>query len=86
MLSNNLRFLSSVFHVDYCLHRVNENIVFTKTKQVSLQDFEQEYFTIQSLDIDTYAWIKEYGALYAQELRYEGWYEAYYQVCIDYGF
>jgi len=79
MLFDNLRYLKSVFYFSYCLYRKDKDIVHTKDSDITFQKFDEEYFHMESLDLDTYNWIEfEFGKVHAQELLYESWYEARY--------
>ena len=73
-----LKFVEAVFASKHYLYNADTNTVYMDDNQMSYEEFDEEYFVIDILDIDTYAFKDELGkVLYIDYIYNEAYVELY---------
>lgn len=58
-----LKFVEAVFTSTIRLFNTDTNLVYMDNKQMSYEEYDEEFFVIDVLDIDTYAFKDELGTV-----------------------
>lgn len=72
------KFVEAVFASKHYLYNADTNTVYMDANQMSYEEFDEEYFVIDILDIDTYAFKTELSkVLYRDYIYNEAYAELY---------